>query len=247
MEKKIRAYGYCRISVKNEDGVSLDAQAHRIKAYCEYKGYELVHTIKDDGISGGVNRMRGGFVELLEIVESGKVDAVILFSLERLSRDMLTMLSIERFFDEYDVRLHTCEGEVSTESLDKWMSFVMKVLWSEVERRQVKFRTKKSMEYLKSQGQVVGTIPYGYMRVGDCLEEHPEEQEIIKIANNLYQEEKRLTEIAQNLSDKGFLTRANKTWNTTQVKRLLNGYQKKWTRKRSQLGEMIKNFILSVA
>jgi len=60
----------------------------------------------------------------------------------------------------------------------------------EMERRQVKYRTKKAMEYKKQKGEVVGSIPYGFARKGKDLIPVEKEQEIIRIINRLYKQGK---------------------------------------------------------
>jgi DNA invertase Pin-like site-specific DNA recombinase len=52
----------------------------------------------------------------------------------------------------------------------------MKAFLGEMERRQVKYRTKKAMEFKKAQGSVVGSVPYGYRRLQDRLEPDEAEQ-----------------------------------------------------------------------
>jgi site-specific DNA recombinase len=103
------------------------------------------------------------------MIETGDVDVIVLYSLERISRDMLTLLALKRLLDERGVELHTVEGMIDTATPDGFMSFVMKSFLGEMERRQVKYRTKKAMEYKKSQGAVVGSIPFGYRREGSAL------------------------------------------------------------------------------
>ncbi len=70
----------------------------------------FVHEIEDAGVSGGINKAREGFIRLLDLIQSGEVQVVILFSLERLSRDMLTLLCLEKLLDECDTQLHSVEG-----------------------------------------------------------------------------------------------------------------------------------------
>src|SRR5512136_2036556 len=88
----MNAVSYTRVSTDGqvEKGVSLENQGERIRSYCRYKGFALVAEIEDAGVSGGINKARGGFIELLDRVEAGGVDVIVLYSLERLSRDMLT-------------------------------------------------------------------------------------------------------------------------------------------------------------
>jgi len=248
-EKQIEAVGYIRVSTAGqaEEGVSLENQAARIEAYCQYKGFELVNIIEDAGISGGKNRARPGFVELLDTIEQGRADVVILYSLERLSRDMLTLLAMERLLDEYDIELHTIEGQVDTSTPDGFMNFAMKAFLGEMERRQVKHRTKKAMEHLKKKNQVVGSVPYGYSREVDSLIESPAEQGVIAFVNQLYREGRKVAEIVRALNASGHTTRDGKPFQWVQVKRIVTEYRNVYSIKQTPMGRDIRHFITRIA
>lgn len=239
-----KAIGYVRVSTEEQakEGVSLEAQEERIRKYAEYKGFDLIEIIRDEGKSGGTAN-REGFRKLLERIEANGFDALILFSLDRLSRDMLTLLALERLLDECDVELHTIEGQIDTSTPDGFMNFAMRAFLSEMERRQIKYRTKKALEHKKAKGEVVGQVPYGYRRVGDRLVEDEEEQKIIKKINRMYKLGKSLNAIAKALNDSGYRTKAGTPWTAQQVKRLINGYESK---RKSANADKIKSFILSL-
>ena len=245
----MRAIAYLRCSTERQatDGVSLEVQRERIQQYCKLKDIGLVDSIVDEGISGGVNASREGFVRLLGRIEQNSIDAVILYSLERLSRDMLTLLALERYLDEYDIELHTVEGQVATDSPDGFLSFSMKAFLGEMERRQVKYRTKRAMEHLKEKGQVVGQVPYGSKRDGDDLVEVPEEQVVIRKANRLHAKGLKLADIVRGINRGGHRTRTGKPFKSNQVRRMLANYVPTRRSKRSKLGEEIKRFVLAVA
>lgn len=197
LQLNMKALGYIRVSTEKQakEGISLEAQERQIRDYCKFKGFELVKIIRDAGVSGGKNRGRAGFVNLLNQIERNGFQALVLFSLERLSRDMLTLLALEKLLNEYGIQLHTAEGQISTGSPEGFMSFAMKSFLGEMERRQVRHRTKKVMQHLKDQGKVVGTIPYGFKRKGNSLVEHPKEQEIVRLIQGYYKKRKRLVDI----------------------------------------------------
>ena len=245
----MKAIGYIRVSTEDQakEGVSLDNQRNRIGAYCQYKDFELVEVIRDAGISGGINKARGGFISLLDRIEQGDVDIIILYSLERLSRDMLTLLALERLLDEYDVELHTIEGQIDTSTPDGFMSFAMRAFLGEMERRQVKYRTKKAMEHKKANGEVVGTIPFGWRREGKELIPDPNEQAIIDIVNELYERDTRLVDIVRSLNDQGKRTRAGKLWTPTQVKRLITDYQGCFKKLNTRISIATRRFIEAIA
>jgi site-specific DNA recombinase len=248
----LKAIGYCRISIsteKQQDDVSLENQQDRIAAYCAYKGFDLIRIITtDEAIAEANSPDKTELSELLDVIESREIQAVVLYSLERLSRDMLTLLAVERLLNEYEVSLHTIKGEINTASPEGFMSFAMKAFSGEVERRQLKYRTKKAMEYKKVQGVVVGAIPYGYQRgvnSGDFLVEVPAEQRVIQLANTLYEQGQRVQHITDVLNESGYQTRNGKPFDRTQVARLIKGYAGK-KRQASPMGEKIRAIIVAI-
>lgn len=245
----MRAIGYIRVSTEDqaEHGVSLLHQAERIRSYCKYRGVELIEIIEDAGVSGGTNRARDGFMRLLNRVESGEGDAVILYSLDRLSRDMLTLLALERLLNECNVELHTVEGAVDTSTPDGFMSFAMKAFLGEMERRQIKHRTKAALGHKKHRGEVVGSIPYGYQRVGDSLEESAVEQAIIRYANELHLKGHTLAAIERNFKETGIKTRARKSWTPQQIKRLIQNYSPTRQTPTTKLATATRQFIEAIA
>lgn len=244
----MNAIGYIRVSTQKQiEGVSLENQMERIDNYCRYKGFHLVEIIEDAGVSGGKNKARPGFIELLDRLETDQHRVLILYSLERLSRDMLTLLALERLLDEYDIELHTIEGQIDTSTPDGFMGFAMRAFMGEMERRQVKYRTKKAMEYKKGQGAVVGSVPYGYKRNGNGLEPEPSEQKVISRVNRLYGHDTRLADICRHLKAKGIRTRSGRNFSPEQVKRLIDGYKGSWTKSGSCLSRDIKRFVTAIA
>ena len=245
----MKVVGYVRVSTEGQakEGVSIANQIERIKNYCNYKGYRLIEVIKDEGISGGKNKEREGFVKLLERLEENDFDAIVLYSLERISRDMLTLLCLEKLLDEYDVELHTVEGEIDTSTPDGFMGFAMRAFLGEMERRQIKYRTKRAMEYKKGKGEVVGQVPYGYKRDGDSLIPDQKEQELIRVVNRLYRGKKSLSFIVKRLAELGYQTRQEKSFRSQQVKRIIKDYEPVYSRDGSKAAEKIKEFIFSIA
>jgi len=245
----VNAIGYIRVSTEEQarEGVSLENQKARIEQYCVYRNLALTDIIADAGVSGGKNKARPGFIELLDRIEAGHAGAVVLYSLERLSRDMLTLLALERLLDEKSIELHTVEGQVDTSSPDGWLNFAMKAFLGEMERRQVKYRTKRAMEFKKHQGAIVGSIPYGYRKNGNGLEENPQEQVVIHVINDLYKDNPRLVEVCRFLKEANIKARNGRNFTPEQVKRLIHGYQNSYAKTNGKLGRHIRRFIEAVA
>jgi site-specific DNA recombinase len=244
----MKAIGYIRVSTDTQakEGVSLDNQAERIRAYCQYKGFDLLEIIEDAGISGGINKGREGFITLLDRIEANGFDVIVLYSLERLSRDMLTLLTLERYLDDNDIELHTIEGQIDTSSPDGFMSFAMKAFLGEMERRQVKYRTRKAMQFKKSNGEVVGAVPYGFQRHGKDLLPDIAEQTIIRQVNEFYSQGRTLCEIVKALNDAGQFTRAGNPWTPVQVRRLISEYSGKFKKSKTKISTAARQFIEAI-
>ncbi len=245
----MKAIGYVRVSTEEQaqEGVSLANQRQRIQAYAAFKGLELVDVIEDAGISGGVNKDRPGFIQVLDTIEAGTVDVLILYSLERLSRDMLTLLALERLLDEHDVELHTIEGAIVTDSPDGWMMFAMKAFLGEMERRQVKHRTKKAMQYKKAQGDVVGALPYGYTGDGGSLKPVASVQAVIERVNALYKSGAKLSQVVRALNNKGSATRNGAAWTPAQARKLIRDYRGSFKKHSTKTGTATRSFIEAIA
>jgi len=95
----MRIFGYTRVSTDNQlENYSIEEQTERIKAYCAAKGWNLLHTYIDGGYSGG-NTNRPALQKMLEAIEQGEADAVVVYKLDRLSRSQKdTLTLIEDFF-----------------------------------------------------------------------------------------------------------------------------------------------------
>jgi len=244
----MKAIGYIRVSTDTQakEGVSLDNQAERIRAYCQYKGFNLLEIIEDAGISGGINRGREGFITLLDRIEANGFDIIVLYSLERLSRDMLTLLTLERYLDDNDIELHTIEGAVDTSSPDGFMSFAMRAFFGEMEKRQIKYRTRKAMQHKKGKGEVVGAVPYGCQRHGKDLLPDFAEQTIIRVINEMYIAGRKLTDITRALNESGRLTRTGSPWTPEQVRRLISDYSGKFKKSRTKISTVARQFIVAI-
>src|SRR5258706_16351137 len=83
----MKTIGYVRVSTDRqaERGISLEAQEAKIRAMATVQGSDLLDVIVDGGESAK-SLNRPGLQQLLALVNEGKVQAVIVAKLERLTR-----------------------------------------------------------------------------------------------------------------------------------------------------------------
>lgn len=103
-DKQSVVFGYVRVSTENQiENYSIDEQIHRIKSYCSAKGWTLLKVYTDGGYSGG-NTNRPALQQMIKALRTNKVDAVVVYKLDRLSRSQKdTLTLIEDEFLSHDV------------------------------------------------------------------------------------------------------------------------------------------------
>jgi site-specific DNA recombinase len=101
-----RAIIYARVSSDEQlKGFSIPTQLDAMRRYAEHNGIEVVETVTDDFT--GTLMDRPGLNEVWEIIGSGGVDTLIVYALDRLSRDMVHSGLIRQTLDENGIALHS--------------------------------------------------------------------------------------------------------------------------------------------
>jgi DNA invertase Pin-like site-specific DNA recombinase len=226
------AVGYCRVSREEQarEGVSLDAQRHRIQAYADAKGLNLAEVISDEGFSGK-NLNRRALKTLLARCKRGEVGHVIVWKLDRLARrtkDLLTL--VEDVFLAEGIELHSV-----SESLDSSTPhgrFVLTLLGglAQMERELIGERTRGALAYKREMGQPTSHPPLGFKPNGKRhrMLQVPEELEIVRHILHLWQRGGNYARIASHLNSEGIPTKRGRRWHASTVKNVIQ--RKEWYR-----------------
>ena len=157
---------YIRVSTQEQalEGYSIQAQTERLQAYCKAKGWGIFHVYTDAGFSGS-NMERPGLSQLLEDVEAGRVDCVLVYKLDRLSRSQKdTLHMIEDIFLANDCDFVSMSENFDTSTpLGRAMIGVLSV-FAQLEREQIRERMAMGRTERAKSGlwQGGGWIPIGY-------------------------------------------------------------------------------------
>jgi len=165
MARKIKVVGYVRVSTDEQarEGLSLDAQEEKIKAYCTAKGWRLVRIYRDEGFSGK-DLNRPALQEMLRDLEADGIQAVVVAKLDRLTRSVRDLgYLIDDLFD--GVALASVEESLDTTTAGG--RFVLHILGAvaQWERETISERTRSTLRFKRERGEWVGRIPYGF-RIG---------------------------------------------------------------------------------
>ena len=216
----MKAVAYIRVSTTGqaEEGVSLEAQEAKVRAWADLNGYDMGAVFCDAGISGS-KANRPGLASALAAV--GRDDALVVYSLSRLARNTAHTLEIATQLEKQGADLVSLSEKIDTTSAAGKMVFRMLAVLAEFERDQVSERTKAAMGYKKTQGQRVGSIPYGKRLAvnGVDLIDDEAEQEIIRLVRGLRHNGYTLAAIAAELDARGFKPRGTK-WHAQTIKNI---------------------------
>lgn len=235
LRETVKTVGYARVSTEEQKrtGISLDAQAERIKAYCQYHNLELVDLLSEGGVSAAkpLGSRPLGAKLLQRVVEDG-VGHVVSVKLDRLFRNALDCLQVVDDWMHEGVALHLVDfgGEAMSTNTPMGRFFLQNAAsFAELERNMISARTREAIQYKLAHGGVVGRAPLGAMWDGEekhkRLVTNPEEQAVIQRILELHDDHLSLREIANELNSAGFTGRSRKgvpgRWHPTSVARVL--------------------------
>ena len=188
-EKKVAGL-YIRVSTEDQarEGFSLPEQEKRLRAMCEYKGYEIYKVYEDAGISAKTGNIRPAFEELLEDIKDKKCNTIVVLKLDRLTRSVFDWEKIIRFLEENNAYLDCANDDINTTNANgKMISRILtSVSQNEIERTSE--RTKIGLAGAIKEGHIPHKAPFGYKRVDKILvPDESTKDDIIRIFN-LYHE-----------------------------------------------------------
>jgi site-specific DNA recombinase len=220
----MRAIGYARVSTDRqaERGVSLEAQAEKIRAMAVVHSADVLDIIVDGGESAK-SLQRPGIERLLALVDAKKVDSVIVAKLDRLTRSVKDLCELLERFERKGVALISVAESLDTSSAAGRLVLNIMTAVSQWEREAIGERTRDALSHKRSNGERVGNIAYGYHLSGDGTHVEPDvaEQAAIGAIRQLRASGRTLRQIAADLNEQGHRTRRGSDWRLESVARVV--------------------------
>lgn len=224
MKSKIKVAIYVRVSTQEQakEGYSIHEQIDRLTKYCEAHGWEVYKVYTDPGFSGA-DTNRPGLQAMLKDVRRGRVNKVVVYKLDRLSRSQKDTLELieDEFLD------HTVDFVSMSENFDTSTPFGRAIVgilavFAQLEREQIKERMAMGKEARAKEGKWNGgqNSPLGYDYINGELVinafEALQVKEIFELASKNISSY-RITEL---FNKKGYNTRYG-TWESSTIRRAL--------------------------
>ncbi len=219
-DKKYVVGLYPRVSTEDQfrNGHSLDEQKERMLKLCDYKNYEVYKVYEDAGISAK-NMNRPAFQEMIQDIKDGKINKIIVYKLDRLTRSIKDLEEICTFLEENNCSLESMCEDINTSTANGKFFIRMLTILAQLEIERTSERTKFEMVGAVKKGHFVGRPPIGYDKVDKKLVVNDIESEVIRRIFDLYIKGVAANAITKLLNKEKAL---NRKWIPTLVDRILS-------------------------
>lgn len=216
---------YCRVSHSEQvqNGLSLEIQAKRLQACAMATGHEIGEIFVDAGISAGSMR-RPELKRLLDSVRSGRIEALYVTKLDRLSRNLGDLLEIVRLFEKHAVALISASESIDSDGAAGKMMLQLLGVFAEFERSRTSERIRDVLGERRRQRKAYSRcVPFGYRRIRDELVINVKQQKALVEARKMRGNGASLREIALRLTNLGVRTNnGGKQWYAETIRQILN-------------------------
>lgn len=194
---------------------SLDAQRDACENYIKVKSHEnwklLPDRYDDGGISGGTLE-RPALQRLMEDIRAGRIDIVVVYKIDRLSRSMFDFLGMVKFFDEHNVSFVSVTQDMNTETAMGRLVLNVLQSFAQFEREIASERIRDKIALSKEKGMWMGgTIPLGYDADQGKLSVNEDEAKTVRYIFELLAKTASATEVVKDLKKKGYQTKARRS------------------------------------
>ncbi len=210
-----RCYIYARVSTSEQNKgefTSIENQVETCKHFIairQAEGWSLVKTITDPGFSGK-DLERPGIKELMDEVNSGNVDVVLTYKVDRVSRSLVKFYEFYRLLETHKVEFVSATQSFDTSNSAGRLMLNILLSFAEYEREIISERTADKMYANFQRGKWGGGYaPYGYERDPKTKELHvsPKEAKAVKLMFESIASGHTLSDTARVLLKEGYSTK----------------------------------------
>ena len=202
---------YIRVSTEDQarEGFSLPEQEKRLRAMCEFKGYEVYKVYEDAGISAKTGNKRPAFDELLQDIKDKKCNTIVVLKLDRLTRSVADWEKILTFLEENDAFLDCANDDINTTNANGKMISRILTSVSQQEIERTSERTKIGLAGAIKAGHIPHQSPLGYKRENKTLVPDLTTKDVVIRIFEMYHNGLSYKKISNILNDEKVLDKTN--------------------------------------
>lgn len=214
MAEPIRCAIYTRVS--DDQGLDLSfntlhAQYDAAEAYIRsqaHAGWVLLPDKYDDGGFTGGNTKRPALQNLIADIQAGKIDIVLVYKVDRLTRSLADFAKLVELFDKHDVSFASVTQPFNTTTSLGRLTLNVLLSFAQFEREISSERIRDKLAASKRKGLYVGgAIPFGYKLFNKSILVKEREARRVRLIFRKYIEMRTVTDVADYLNQQGLLTK----------------------------------------
>lgn len=227
-KKKVRCAIYTRKSSEEgleQDFNSLDAQREACEAYIKsqmHEGWVLLDKQYNDGGYSGGTMERPAFKELLKDIENDKIDIVVVYKVDRLTRSLMDFSKIIDVFDRHETSFVSITQQFNTTTSMGRLTLNILLSFAQFEREVTGERIRDKIAASKKKGMWMGgKVPLGYSKEDRKLVIYNEDAQKVQMLFEKYLELKSVPKLMQYLKENEIKTKTDKYFSKGQLYHLL--------------------------
>ena len=223
-EEEVKNAGiYIRVSTDDQAraGFSLPEQKEKLLSLCEFKGYNVFKVYEDAGISAKDMEHRPQFQEMLSDVKNGKINYIVAYKLDRVTRSVRDLEELINILEKYNCYLVCDRDDVNTSTANGRFFVRMLTVLSQLEIEIVSERTKFGLNGAIKSGHIPGQRPFGYKSADDktMIIDNTTRPYVEKIFD-MYLEGKSFQQIANYFKENNIYPK--KKWKDTTIQKIID-------------------------
>jgi len=216
VKKRLYCAIYTRKSTSeglDQDFTSLDNQRESAENYInsqKNEGWIALPEKYDDGGYTGANTERPALQKLIADIKEGKINCVVVYKVDRLSRSLLDFVQLLELFEKHNVAFVSVTQAFNTNNSMGRLTLNILLSFAQFEREIISERVKDKMGAARKKGKWLGGMPilgYDLDKVNHKLLVNDKEAKLVREIFDLYLEEKSLLKVAIILNEKGRKTK----------------------------------------
>lgn len=194
-----------------QDFNSLAAQREACEAYIvsqRSQGWRIVKTHYDDGGVSGGTLVRPALISLLGHIELGRIDVVVLYKIDRLTRSLTDFAKLIERFDDQEVSVVAVTQPFNTTTSMGRLTLNVLLSFAQFEREITGERIRDKIAASKQKGLWMGgVVPLGFNVEDRKLTINPEESNLVRHIFDRYQELGSVRLLKEELDREGFVSK----------------------------------------
>lgn len=212
---------YARFSSSAQREASIEQQINVCMAFAKREGYTILQTYSDRAITGRTDR-RPQFLQMIKDAREGAFQAVLVYALDRFSRDRYDSARYKHELSLYGVRVISATEPISDNASGILIESVFEGL-AAYYSAELAQKIRRGYEDNARKCLASGSIAYGFRRGADGRYEiHPEEAEVVREIFRRVANGESYADISADLNARGLRTRHGAPWNRSSFHTLLH-------------------------